>query len=75
MPSQICGFNAEGESKWFDGSQLPEGWSLDDPTKEKEAIPGDVQPGDGDGTLKGSDPEPTKKKKKAKANREPEAAE
>jgi len=56
MPSQICGFK-DGAVKWFDGGRLPAGWSHEDPTLKKESLPGDVQPGDGDGTLKGSDPD------------------
>lgn len=56
MPSQICGFK-DGEVKWFDGSRLPDGWSHEDPALKKESLPGDVQPGDGDGTLKGYDPD------------------
>ncbi len=75
MPSQICGFDKDGNAKWFDGSRLPEGWSYDDPTAKNEAVPSDVQPGDGDGTLKGSDPEEPKKKGKKKGSRAPEAAE
>ena len=54
MPSQICGFNEKGESKWFDGSRLPEGWSHEDPTAKKESIP----------------EEPVKKKDKAKTKAE-----
>jgi hypothetical protein len=82
MPSQICGFNKDGEMKWFDGGKLPSGWSVEAPT-QKEGVPGDVQPGEGDGTLKGSDPDccdtkenpKPKAKAKKKGSREPEAAE
>lgn len=68
MPSQIQGFNKEGESKWFDGGQLPEGWSYDDPTlKAKEAIPEEAPLADGEA--------PEGEPEDDQPSRDPEAAE
>jgi len=42
------------ESRWYDSGKQPEGWTVEPVAEE---IEGDVLPGDGDGTLKGYDPD------------------
>lgn len=68
MPTQIQGFNKDGESKWFDGHRLPEGWYPQDPTKS-EVLPGDCPCPEDKPKAK------AKSKKKSEPSREPEAAE
>jgi hypothetical protein len=52
------------EEGWYMENEAPAGWSNQPPETEQpepagdpDPVEGDVQPGEGDGTLKGSDPE------------------
>lgn len=42
MPKQTQGFNDQGESQWFNGSRLPEGYSYTDPTLKVQEEPEEV---------------------------------
>jgi hypothetical protein len=66
-------YSPEGKEEWVMECDAPAGWTPQPPVTEEdvaaseaeeedlrkqvEEMEGDVQPGDGDGTLKGSDPE------------------